>query len=278
MTPPMNPISEQLSRFKDEVHNLSELVKSSDLTPSLRKTVEYEVKLIVDKLSEIHEEVDLVHQPVAVFNPGNPKTIGRFISVAMVAQKLFPLNEIPNFYGSGVYAIYYSGSYNLYSPLTGSETPIYVGKAEPKSKTADTPSEQACGLSSRLQTHRKNISACPSLDINDFSCRWLVITSGWESAAESYLINLFKPIWNKETKLIYGFGKHGDSEKTRKNKRSPWDTLHPGRRWAGNDALEDAKSIEEIQEALARHFAEVQIFDNREEILKRFFEELSQSK
>ena len=29
-----------------------------------------------------------------------------------------------------------------------------------------------------------------------------------------------------------GFGKHGDSYSTRPNRRSAWDTLHPGRPWA----------------------------------------------
>lgn len=36
-------------------------------------------------------------------------------------------------------------------------------------------------------------------------------------------------------KVCYGFGKHGDSAGTRKNERSPWDTIHPGRPWATSE-------------------------------------------
>ena len=73
----------------------------------------------------------------------------------------------------------------------------------------------------------------------------LVVQSGWETAAEDYLIRLFRPIWNKETKILYGLGKHGDSAETRTNKRSLWDTLHPARVWAA-PTLEDARSPAEI--------------------------------
>ena len=63
-----------------------------------------------------------------------------------------------------------------------------------------------------------------------------------QNGAENYLIDLFKPIWNSEIGICYGFGKHGDDPGTRKNLRSPWDSLHPGRDWAYRDpAMKDAK-------------------------------------
>ena len=52
------------------------------------------------------------------------------------------------------------------------------------------------------------------------------------SSRYNYLIDRFKPIWNNETKVCFGFGKHGDNAATRRNTVSPWDTLHPGRPWA----------------------------------------------
>lgn len=85
--------------------------------------------------------------------------------------------------------------------------------------------EQGAKLCGRLSDHRKNIDkATSTLNLTDFEFRSLVVQSGWETAAEDYLIHLFSPIWNSETNILYGLGKHGDSATTRANKRSPWDT------------------------------------------------------
>jgi hypothetical protein len=48
-------------------------------------------------------------------------------------------------------------------------------------------------------------------------------------------------------------GKHGDNAKTRANKRSPWDTMHPGRKWA-NDTTANQAERHEIVEHIAKHF------------------------
>ena len=80
--------------------------------------------------------------------------------------------------------------------------------------------------------------------------------TGFQKSAGDYLINSFKPIWNLETKICFGLGKHGDSSETRVNKRFPWDTPHPGREWA--DAMTDNQKppttiIEQIVAHLATH-------------------------
>lgn len=67
------------------------------------------------------------------------------------------------------------------------------------------------------------------------------------------MIRLFLPIWNKEIKICFGIGKHGDAAVTRGNRRSPWDTMHPGRAWA-NATLADQSSRERIIEAISSHF------------------------
>lgn len=78
--------------------------------------------------------------------------------------------------------------------------------------------EQSDRLCRRLSEHRKNIrKAANTLDIADFEFRSLVVQSGWETPAEDYLIHLFRPIWNKETGILYGLDKHGDNAKTRAN-------------------------------------------------------------
>ena len=89
------------------------------------------------------------------------------------------------------------------------------------------------------------------------------------------MIHLFRPIWNSETSILYGLGKHGDDATTRANKRSPWDTLHPGRKWA-EKSKEDAKSPTTIEAELSRHFEEHPVFPDLEHVLTSFLDELRQ--
>ncbi|WP_425474479.1 Eco29kI family restriction endonuclease, partial [Staphylococcus gallinarum] len=70
------------------------------------------------------------------------------------------------------------------------------------------------------------------LNIEDFLCRRLVCATNAQLVAERHLINTFRPIWNNEVQICWGISKHGDAAKTRANKRSPWDVMHPGRAWA----------------------------------------------
>jgi hypothetical protein len=56
-------------------------------------------------------------------------------------------------------------------------------------------------------------------------------------------------------KVCYGFGKHGDSAGTRKNERSPWDTLHPGRPWAKGDTnTPNKRTVAQIRADIAEHY------------------------
>ena len=174
-----NNLKESLERLRRDIEDLASSLSQAELSSRIRKTVETEVESLSKRLGEIHEQLDPVHQPTAVFDPSSPKTIGRFISIAMIAQDRVPLADVEPFYGSGIYAIYYKGEYDLYKPILGTETPIYVGKADPATSVAEDPREQECRLARRLGDHRKNISrAATTLDISDFDCRWLVVSSG----------------------------------------------------------------------------------------------------
>jgi len=248
----------------------------TSLSSHKRKKLETQIKEAIDQLTAFLAKLDPVAQPTSVFDPSNPKVVGRFVALAMVAQDRHPLSDIPKFYGSGVYAIYYKGSYPAYRPISGTETPIYVGQASPSVSNARTPAEQGAKLSGRLNDHRKNIRKVAStLDLADFEFRSLVVQSGWETAAEDYLIHLFRPIWNSETNILYGLGKHGDSAATRGNKRSPWDTFHPGRIWAAA-TKEDAKSVGQINAELCAHFEEHAAYANLDSVLASFIGELRQ--
>lgn len=259
---------------------IAELVAAAEevkLSPAARRKIDATLRRLITDLEEALGRLDPVAMPLAVFDPSNPKIIGRFTALALLAQERVPLSAVPAFYGSGVYAIYYRGDYPLYAPIRATETPIYVGQAAPAERNARSARDQGQRLAARLSEHRKNIAkAESSLSLQDFEARYLVVQSNWETAAEDYLIHLFRPLWNNETKLVFGLGKHGDAATTRANKRSPWDTLHPGRKWAAA-TLEDSKSPEQLTREVEEHFRRHAPVRDQAELLEAFFMELRQA-
>lgn len=227
-----------------------------DISPTAAKRLRKELEAVAVDLRARLRGLDPIKLPSSFFDPADPRLFGIFAAVALIGQDRLPLSSVGDakFYGSGIYAIYYKGTLPLYAIIADTETPIYVGKADPSSGAARSPQEQGIQLANRLDEHRKNIEKAENLDIADFDFRHLVVASGWQAAAESALIALFRPIWNKETQILLGFGKHGDSGETRRNKRSPWDVLHPGRAWAQSGQLEDSKSPEQIEAEVSAHF------------------------
>lgn len=261
--------------------DLTELIKTAEASPPstrMRKRLDMELRALVSDVDTLLRTLDPVRQPHSMLDPGDPAVVGRFIALAMISQPRSALATAEPFYGSGVYALYYKGDFELYAPLKNNETPIYVGKADPQSDTAKTPIEQGDKLYGRLKDHRRSIQkTSDTLSVNDFEYRSLVVQSGWQGAAEDYLIYLFKPIWNNETGICYGIGKHGDAPTTRANLRSPWDTIHPGRDWAYRDAeMRDARPREQIIMDLKKHFSQVDVYSNLDQVLREFVEELRQ--
>jgi hypothetical protein len=85
-------------------------------------------------------------------------------------------------------------------------------------------------LYDRLSEHASSIQEAKSLDLADFSCRYLIVDDVWIPLGESLLIERFSPLWNL---VIDGFGNHDPGSGRYNQRRSRWDTLHPGRSWAG---------------------------------------------
>lgn len=114
--------------------------------------------------------------------------------------------------GTGVYTLHYRGDFEAYGGM--GETPIYVG--------------QARSLASRLRDHARSIDHAENLILADFACRWLVLAPVWLGLTEQILIDQYRPVWN----AIRGFGNHDQGRTRNAQRRSQWDTLHPGRAWA----------------------------------------------
>lgn len=275
--PTKNSETAAIKKLQSAVSELVNSVDGGTLSSPRLKHLRSRLTETLSTIDEFGRSLDPVTRPRAVFDPANPNVVGAFIALALQAQKKILLNEIDRFYGSGIYAIYYEGGFNAYTPLSGTEHPIYTGKSDPKSPIATDPVGQGEKLSKRLKEHAKNIGKASNLDIKDFRCRYLVVQSGWQIAAETFLIDWFKPIWNTEIKICFGIGKHGDSPGTRKNLRSPWDTMHPGRDWAHrDDKMGDKKPEERIRREIRDHLKANPPLRDQQAILERFFQSIKQ--
>jgi len=173
--------------------------------------------------------------PDSPFNPLDKLNLANSLADAMLMRPVGSLPPAQKFDGAGVYAIYYKGRFAAYLPIAkknrGEEPvlPIYVGKAVP-------PGARKGGLGlgvnpghalyKRLKEHAKSIEEATNLNVEDFSCRYLVCDDIWIPLGEALLIERFQPPWNV---LIEGFGIHTPGKGRKKQVTSKWDTLHPGR-------------------------------------------------
>ncbi|SIO06796.1 Eco29kI restriction endonuclease [Burkholderia sp. GAS332] len=246
-----------------------------------------ELVALTSEIESTRAGLDPIKDPGSPFDPANPDTAGRLVALALVAQDRIPIERIARTYGSGVYAIYYKGNHPAYKAVSGTETPIYVGKADPKQADAGSAREQGPQLYGRLADHRRMIrtvgdyaianSLPDPLRVDDFECRRLVCSTNAQLVAERHLIGVFKPVWNNEVGICWGISKHGDAAKTRANKRSPWDVMHPGRVWAMAESLEDKMSVSHIVERVAAHFEANPPYRHRVRIVRDFLAAFAQN-
>ncbi len=172
------------------------------------------------------------------YNPLDKRNLGFSVAEALLLRDPVAMGDLRSFAGAGVYAIYYVGNHPAYAPLTALHAktpyarPIYVGKSVPPgARKGGFGLGAAAGnaLFNRLRQHRASIEEANDLNVADFFCRYLVVDDIWIPLGESLLIEMFQPVWNK---VIDGFGNHDPGKGRYRQKRSPWDTLHPGRKWA----------------------------------------------
>ena len=283
-----NPKS--LSPQETLIKNIKASIKQIDslapnLSPKASKITRDLLHAVRLDLDQATSNLDPVRNPTHWFDPADPETAGRLVAAALLAQPRIPLSLVPRSYGAGVYAIYFTGNCSVYAPISKTETPIYVGKADPDTPTSRNPREQGQRLYLRLADHRKMIRKVETyatlndtpdrFSVQDFECRRLVTATNAQTFAERHLIDLFKPVWNKETKVCWGISKHGDTH-GRNNDRSPWDVLHPGRAWAMADKLADSRSLNRIKSDLEAHFSANPAYRDRDEIIDQFLSAFAQ--
>ena len=280
----VDPEQQAIDRLTGETKSLARLIPS--LKGRSAERTRHLLHAVIESLRQVYAALDPIKEPIDVFDPAKPSIAGRLVALALIAQPLIPISRLDKMYGSGVYAIYYFGPHPAYKKISGTETPIYVGKADPRSSEAKTPREQGPQLYGRVKDHQKAIDTVEkyalehqdpdALRITDFQYRRLVVATNAQLTAERYLISLFEPIWNEETRICWGISKHGDSATTRSNDRSPWDVLHPGRKWAMSHLLRDKKTREQILAEIDTHLTELPPFMDRQQIIDRFLEGFKQ--
>ncbi len=276
--PKLRPEQAVIVELRERLAHLRELLPT--LTRPAANKAMAELVAIIGEIEEARADLDPIKEPGASFDPTNPDTAGRLVALALIAQDKVPMARIARTYGSGVYAIYYQGDHPAYAAVARTETPIYVGKADPQSADARTSREQGPQLYGRLADHRRMIKTVGGyaeanglphpLRVEDFLCRRLVCATNAQLVAERHLIGTFRPIWNNEVGICWGISKHGDAATTRANKRSPWDVMHPGRPWAMAESLEDKMSPKVITARVAEHFTAHSPYRSRARIVRDF--------
>ncbi len=170
-----------------------------------------------------------------------------FVELIKDAVRFFngtPVHQLPppeRFYGTGIYALYYTGQstpYSKYAELNrlAYEFPIYLGKAVPKgwrqSRAAHAVGQKSTELYSRIREHANSIAKVSNLEIDDFACRFMIFegsSSDMIGTLEAAVIKWKRPLWNT---YLDGFGNHDPGKGRYEQAKSEWDVLHPGRSWA----------------------------------------------
>ncbi|MGB8657133.1 MAG: Eco29kI family restriction endonuclease [Candidatus Zixiibacteriota bacterium] len=195
-----------------------------------------------------------------VFNPLDKTNLAESVRDHLLKR---PVVQLPpnRFMGAGIYAIYYTGRFPAYRKIASAAAsdekaiPIYVGKAVPAGSRKGgygLGADPADVLHRRLSEHASSIEEARNLELGDFQCRYLLVDDIWIPLGESLLIETFRPVWNL---LVDGFGHHDQGKTRRGQKKSAWDTLHPGRQWAEKVEQPNDKSAEQIAKDVAAYLA-----------------------
>jgi hypothetical protein len=188
-----------------------------------------------------------------VFNPLDKTNLAESVKDHLLKRPVIQLPPDP-FMGAGIYAIYYTGNFPAYQkiaiipPCEEMAIPIYVGKAVPLGSRKGgygLGADPRYVLYRRLSEHASSIQQARNLKITDFQCRYLLVDDIWIPLGESLLIETFKPVWNM---IVDGFGHHDQGKTRRGQKKSAWDTLHPGRPWSEMVEQPNDKTAEQITE------------------------------
>ncbi|MFF3265308.1 Eco29kI family restriction endonuclease [Streptomyces sp. NPDC002932] len=204
------------------------------------------------------------------FNPLGIDLLGRNLREEMDGRPRVSLDKVKSFPGAGLYALYYKGDLEIYEGLKDADIPIYVGKASVgDSSYGDSPSLTEPKLFRRIADHRRSIKEAVNLDASHFEVRYLTLDDIWIVLGERSLLRTHSPVlWNT---VMTGFGGNPPG-KGRKNARSVWDSIHPGRKRAAGLLCNRSYSGAEMEKIISDGIAIswMQASEQRDEKLKEF--------
>ena len=200
-------------------------------------------------------------QPTAdkPFNPLDLHALGESLALALREQEGVPLTKVTRFPGAGVYALYYDGDCAAYHDLVkwsrsrSDPVPLYVGRSKDRgARRGVDPFNPVTDpvLADRIAEHRRSIQQATNLREWDFTARWLVTMPIWVPLAEAMLIRRYRPLWNG---VVDGFGIHAPGGGRAKQRRSVWDTLHPGRGFAAQLPKQEEDRLMRLQTEINAH-------------------------
>jgi hypothetical protein len=154
-----------------------------------------------------------------VYDPLSYDNLARSVVNALLSAERGSLPP-DQFEGSGVYAIYYTGTLEYASNESLADTPVYVGKAVPpgaRRGAVNIGQTTNRSLYQRLRQHAGSIEQATNLTLAATECRYLVVVPVWITLAEQFLLSHFRPLWNT---VLDGFGNH-DPGRGRSNSARP---------------------------------------------------------
>lgn len=172
------------------------------------------------------------------YNPLEKIHLAESIVRAILGSEVRPLSETSHLVGAGVYVIYYAGKLPMYTQVSKRNVngdfnqPLYIGKAIPKGgrkgSFSDDAAAKGTALRDRLGQHLTSVTEGKGLRPEDFYFRSLMVDDIWIPLGENMLIEHFKPVWNL---VIDGFGNKDPGKRRKDQYASPWDVIHPGRKF-----------------------------------------------
>lgn len=137
------------------------------------------------------------------YNPLDKRNLAGSIVNELLRKPAEQLPAIESFNGAGIYVIYYRGPFEAYATVAAGnadgryDVPIYVGKAaSPGGRVGGHDFESAPGteLYKRIAEHADSIRQAENLELNGFTCRYLVVDDIFIPLAESLLIGRYRPV------------------------------------------------------------------------------------
>ncbi|MFJ2866808.1 Eco29kI family restriction endonuclease [Kitasatospora sp. NPDC087314] len=187
------------------------------------------------------------------FDPLRPENLVRSVAERFRTLMVSDLAEAASWaHDAGIYAIYYIGAHSLYTPISGSVIPLYVGGVHEGPRARQGAYLKRPMVSQRLDEHCRTLAQSRDLDPTDFVVRTLFIDDLFITPAVDLLTAEFKPLWNT---TLDGFSLRNPGRgRTQHGRRPKWHELHAGPdSWAAE--MRSDRSPRELEDEVRQHFA-----------------------